>query len=126
MITQVDLQKMLEERMRRKPKKWLVALIRWVLIEKWLNKHLAKIGDKEGVDFMQGVVDVLDINTLTLVAELDVSKVSKEYNATFLLPGSEDIIFLYKFYAELDPIFYAYKSAIGTPDFQWYEVEKVN
>lgn len=71
-------------------------------------------------------VDVLDINTLTLVAELDVSKVSKEYNATFLLPGSEDIIFLYRFYAELDPIFYAYKSDIGTPDFQWYKIERVN
>ena len=61
MVTQVNLRKMLEDKMRRKPKKWLVALVRWVLIEDWLNKHMAIIGDKEGVDFMQGVVDVLDI-----------------------------------------------------------------
>ncbi len=61
MVTQVNLRKMLEDKMRRKPKKWLVALVRWVLIEEWLNKHMAMIGDKEGVDFMQGVVDVLDI-----------------------------------------------------------------
>lgn len=61
MVTQVNLRKMLEDKMRRKPKKWLVALVRWVLIEDWLNKHMAMIGDKEGVDFMQGVVDVLDI-----------------------------------------------------------------
>lgn len=62
MITQVNLRKMLEDKMRRKPKRWMVALIRWVLIEDWLNKYMAMIGDKEGVDFMQGVVDVLDIN----------------------------------------------------------------
>lgn len=61
MVTQVNLRKMLEDKMRRKPKKWLVALVRWVLIEDWLNKHMAMIGDKEGVEFMQGVVDVLDI-----------------------------------------------------------------
>lgn len=61
MVTQVDLRKMLEDKMRRKPNGFLVALIRWVLIEDWLNKHMAKIGDKQGVDFMQGVVDVLDI-----------------------------------------------------------------
>lgn len=61
MIAQVNLQNMLEERMRRKPNKWMVALIRWVLIEDWLNDYLAKIGDKEGVGFMQGVVDVLGI-----------------------------------------------------------------
>ena len=61
MVTQVNLQKMLEEKMHRKPKKWMVALIRWLLIEDWLNTYLYKIGDKQGVDFMQGVVDVLDI-----------------------------------------------------------------
>ena len=61
MVTQVNLRKMLEDKMRRKPNKWLVALIRWVLIEDWLNEHMANIGDKEGVDFMQGVVDELDI-----------------------------------------------------------------
>ena len=61
MITQVNLQNMLEERMRRKPKRWMVALIRWVLIEDWMNEYLAKIGDKEGIGFMQGVVDALDI-----------------------------------------------------------------
>lgn len=62
MVTQVNLRQMLEDRMRTKPKKWMVALIRWILIEDWLNKYLARIGDKEGVDFMQGVVDVLDID----------------------------------------------------------------
>lgn len=61
MVTQVNLEKMLEERLRRKPKRWLVALVRWILIEDWLNEHMRRIGDKEGVDFMQGVVDVLDI-----------------------------------------------------------------
>ena len=61
MVTQVNLRKMLEDKMRRKPNRFLVALIRWILIEDWLNKHMARIGDKEGVDFMQGVVDVLDI-----------------------------------------------------------------
>jgi putative hemolysin len=61
MVTQVNLRKMLEDKMHRKPNRFLVALIRWVLIEDWLNKHMAKIGDKQGVDFMQGVVDVLDI-----------------------------------------------------------------
>ena len=61
MITQVNLRKMLEDKMHKKPNRFLVALIRWVLIEDWLNEHMANIGDKEGVDFMQGVVDELDI-----------------------------------------------------------------
>ena len=61
MITQVNLRKMLEDKMHKKPNGFLVALIRWVLIEDWLNEHMANIGDKEGVDFMQGVVDELDI-----------------------------------------------------------------
>ena len=92
MITQVDLQKMLEERMRRKPKKWLVALIRWVLIEKWLNKHLAKIGDKEGVDFMQGVVDVLDIN-VQVSGEENLPKAGTPYMFVCNHPlGGEDVV----------------------------------
>lgn len=60
MVTQLNLQKMLQERLRRKPKRWMVALVRFVLIEDWLNEYLRRIGDKQDVAFMQGVVDVLD------------------------------------------------------------------
>jgi putative hemolysin len=78
MITQVNLQNMLEERMKRKPKRWLVALIRWVLIEDWLNEHMANIGDKQGVDFMQGVVDELDIK-VQVVGEENLPKAGTPY-----------------------------------------------
>ena len=78
MVTQVDLRQMLTDRMRTKPKKWMVSLIRWVLIEDWLNKHMAIIGDKEGVHFMQGVVDVLNID-VQVVGEENLPKPGTPY-----------------------------------------------
>lgn len=92
MITQVDLQKMLEDRMKRKPKRWLVALVRWLLIEKWLNKYMYRIGDKQGVDFMQGVVDVLDIK-VEVKGEENLPKSGKPYMFVCNHPlGGADVV----------------------------------
>ena len=96
MVTQVNLRKMLEDKMRRKPKKWLVALVRWVLIEDWLNKHMAMIGDKEGVDFMQGVVDVLDIK-VEVKGEENLPKAGTPYMFVCNHPlGGADVVSFYE------------------------------
>ena len=92
MITQVDLRKMLEDRMSRKPSKWMVALIRWILIEDWLNERMAKIGPKKGVDFMQGVVDVLDID-VEVVGEENLPKNGTPYMFVCNHPlGGADVV----------------------------------
>ena len=92
MVTQVNLRKMLEDRMRRKPSKWMVALVRWVLIEDWLNEHMARIGPKHGVDFMQGVVDVLDIN-VEVIGEENLPKHGTPYMFVCNHPlGGADVV----------------------------------
>ena len=92
MVTQVNLRKMLEDRMRRKPSKWMVALVRWVLIEDWLNEHMARIGPKHGVDFMKGVVDVLDIN-VEVVGEENLPKHGTPYMFVCNHPlGGADVV----------------------------------
>ena len=69
-------------------------------------------------------IEVLDVTTYQEISRLEIKEQLELFGVYRLLPGSGEKLFLVNIHGE--PIFYAYKSAIGTPDFQWFEVEKVN
>ena len=79
-------------------------------------------------------IDVLDVETMEIVEKIDISSVKNAESVkalnenrcvcNILYPTSGEKIFLAAPFFEV--IFYGEKSAIGTPDFQWYEVEKAN
>ena len=72
----------------------------------------------------KNTVTIYDTETMELVDEVDISELSKEVRMDYVLSGSKEVFFVTNI--ERTHIFYAYKSTIGTPDFQWFEVEKVN
>lgn len=77
-----------------------------------------------GCERETGTIYVYDIATMEEIATLDFSELYAQYKTDVLLPGYGDKIFLMD--DQRYNIFYAYKSTIGTDEFQWYQVEKVN
>ena len=86
-----------------------------------------------GDDFFFGMVSegekantilVYDSETMELVDELDISSLLQITHLDYVLSGNDELFFVTNI--ERTHIFYAYKSTIGTPDFQWHQVEKVN
>ena len=69
-------------------------------------------------------VHVYDAETFEEVATLEITEKMKELYVDRLFPGNDEVLFMTNY--TKDAFFYSYKSAIGTPDFQWFEVEKVN
>lgn len=61
-ITQVNIKNELIKRLKKKPNALLIKLVRWFIIEDWLNEYLRKVGPLSGIDFMEGVLRVLNIN----------------------------------------------------------------
>ena len=60
-VTKIDIKGELTKRMKKKPNWLLVKVARWFLIEDWLNKKFVEIGGVSGLDFMEKVIEVLDI-----------------------------------------------------------------
>lgn len=85
-----------------------------------------------GKEYLFGIIEsggkntitVYDTETMRLVDELDITNLCEGVRFDYVLSGNDEVFFVTNI--ERGHIFYAYKSAIGTPDFQWYEVEKVN
>lgn len=73
-----------------------------------------------GADFT--TVNVYDINTFELVAQLETPEVPEgELLICNLIPTSGDVMFLYDYSRE--NVYYGYKSEITTGNFQWHKVE---
>lgn len=67
-------------------------------------------------------LDVYDVATLEPVTVLEVPESITSYYRCMVCPG--EILILYDTGKAI--VYYASTSSIGTPDFQWHEVEKVN
>ena len=77
-----------------------------------------------GCERETGTIYVYDVATMEEIATLDFSELFTQYKTDVLLPGYGDKLFLMD--TRREHLYYAYKSAIGTDDFQWHQVEKVN
>ena len=69
-------------------------------------------------------IHVYDLSSYKEMTQIALPEGIKDPHIKWMMPGNADILFVTDLAKNY--FFYAYKSAIGTPDFQWHQVEKIN